>query len=464
MENIKQKKSFLALTPFIVFLGIYLGVSIVLNDFYKVPIVVAATIAAIVALLMNSKEKINDKIEVFTRGSGNSTIMLMCLIFILAGIFSAIAKETGAVSSTVNMALTYLPAKILLPGLFIVACFISLAIGTSTGTVAALGPIAVGFSNSTGMPVALVLGTVLSGAMFGDSLSFISDTTIAATKTQECRMDDKFKMNFLIVFPAAVISFIIYFFVSKDIPITALNHVGSFDFIKVVPYIVVIVISVLGVNVFYVLLLGIILSTGFGFLSGSFNIWQLFNTAQNGINSMVPIILIATILGGIVEIIKYNGGIEAIMSFMKKRMHSRRGAEFGIGILVSLVNICTANNTVAIIMTGPLAKNIADKYGIEGKRSASLLDIFSCFVQGIIPYGAQLLLAVSFVGISKLSPVSVMQYLYYPYLTGVCVIIAIIFNIPKSINLKFVFVIYKFLYRFVKHTGINRINYKKNNR
>jgi Na+/H+ antiporter NhaC len=460
-STITEKKSFIALLPFVVFLGIYLGVSIILQDFYKVPIVVAATIAAIVALLMNRKNHINDKIDIFTKGAGNSTIILMCLIFILAGIFSAIARETGAVSSTVNMALTYLPERILLPGIFLIACFISLAIGTSTGTVAALGPIAVGLSESTAMPVALVLGAVLSGAMFGDSLSFISDTTIAATRTQECRMDDKFKMNFLIVLPAAIAAFILYYIVSRYIPSTSLKHVGDFEFYKVIPYVIVIIVSILGMNVFYVLLIGIILSTLVGLVSSSFNIWQLLNTAQGGIDGMVPIILIATILGGIVEIIKYNGGIEAIMSFMRKRMHSRRGAEFGIGILVSLVNLCTANNTVAIIMTGPLAKDIADKYGIEGKRSASLLDISSCFIQGIIPYGAQILLAVSIAGIGTISPISVMMYSFYPYLTGICVVIAIIFNIPKSLEIRSIKYIYRITYRFIKHKRIDLTNLKK---
>ena len=461
MNTVKENNSLVALTPFIVFLGIYLGVSIIMQDFYKVPIVVAATISAIVALLMNRKIHINEKIDTFTKGAGNSTIMLMCLIFIMAGIFSAIAKETGAVSSTVNLALTYLPQKILLPGIFLIACFISLAIGTSTGTVAALGPIAVGLSESTAMPVALVLGAVLSGAMFGDSLSFISDTTIAATRTQECRMDDKFKMNFLIVLPAAIAAFILYFIVSRYIPTTPLKHVGDYQFYKVIPYIIVIVISILGMNVFYVLLLGIVLSILVGIISNSFTIWQLLNTAQSGIDGMVPIILIATILGGIVEIIKYNGGIEAIMSFMRTKMHGRRGAEFGICILVSLVNFCTANNTVAIIMTGPLAKDIADQYGIEGKRSASLLDISSCFIQGIIPYGAQILLAVSIAGIGTISPLSVMSYSFYPYITGICVIIAIIFNIPKSLEIRSIIYIYRIFYRFIKHRKLDITNSKK---
>ena len=255
--------------------------------------------------------------------------------------------------------------------------------------------------------------------------------------------------------------FILYFIVSRFLPVAELKHVGEFEFYKVVPYIIVIVVSILGMNVFYVLLLGIVLSIATGMFSGSFNIWEILHTAQAGIDGMVPIILIATILGGIVEVIKFNGGIEAIMHFMNKQMKSRRGAEFGIGILVSLVNLCTANNTVAIIMTGPLAKDIADRYGIEGKRTASLLDIFSCFIQGIIPYGAQILLAVGFVGITKLSPVSVMIYSFYPYLTGICVIIAIILNLPKSLDMRGIIVIYRFFHRFVKHTAIDKITSSK---
>ena len=450
MNSVTEKKSLIALTPFFVFLGIYLGGSLILHDFYKIPIAIAAIIAAVVAIIMNRKRDVDEKIETFTKGAGNSTIILMCMIFILAGIFSSIAKETGAVDSTVNMALTYLPKQILLPGIFLIACFISLAIGTSTGTIAALGPIAVGLSESTMMPVALVLGAVLSGAMFGDSLSFISDTTIAATRTQGCRMDDKFKMNFIIVLPAAIAAFIIYYIVSGFIPMTHLEHVGDFELYKVIPYIVVIIISIMGLNVFYVLITGIILSVLVGFISGS-NIWELLNAAQAGVVGMTTLILISTILGGIVEVIKYNGGIEAVMSFMRKRMHGRRGAEFGIAILVSLINMCTANNTVAIVMTGPLAKNIADKYGIEGKRSASLLDISSCFVQGIIPYGAQILLAVSFVGIGVLSPFSIMKFAFYPYLTGICLIIAIVFNIPKSLELRSIKYIYRIAFRFIKH-------------
>jgi Na+/H+ antiporter NhaC len=371
-KDCKHQGNITALFPFFVFLGVYLGTSLVIGNFYKVPITVAALLAAIIAILMNRKESLNKKVDLFTIGAGNQTIILMCVIFILAGVFSSIAKQTGAVESTVNLALTILPEKIMLPGIFAIACFISLAIGTSTGTIAALGPIAVGIAQATGYPVALVLGAVLSGAMFGDSLSFISDTTIAATRTQGCNMKDKFKMNFKIVMPAAIMTFIILFIISDLTATVHMQGAHPYQLYKVIPYIVVIVISITGVNVFLVLVIGIILSTIVGFISGAFDVWKLFNVAQAGIGSMTNLILISTMLAGTVELIKHNGGIDKILSIMKNRIRGKRGAEFGIGILVSLVNFCTANNTVAIIVTGPLAKDIADKYNVAPKRSARL--------------------------------------------------------------------------------------------
>jgi Na+/H+ antiporter NhaC len=426
----KGKKRYYALLPFFVFLGSYLVTSLIIKDFYKVPISVAVLLAAIVAIWMNRKEKTDNKLDVFARGAGNPTIIIMCIIFILAGVFSSIGTETGAVSSTVNMALSILPAPILIPGIFAVACFISLAIGTSMGTIAALGPIAVGISQHTPFPVALVLGAVLSGAMFGDGLSFIGDTTIAATRTQGCEMRDKFKMNFFIVLPAAIISLVLFYYVAGLYKIdTAISNEG-YQLYKILPYLIVILISLLGVNVFIVLITGIITSIIVGFISASFNIWQLLDVIQRGIDSMMDLVLISAILGGVVEVIKYNGGISQILGILRNRINSKKGAEFGIGILVTLVDLCTANNTVAIIVTGPLAKAIASKYSIAPKRTASLLDIFSVSTQGIIPYGAQILLSVSFVGMNILSPISVMKYAFYPYLSGICVILAIILGWP----------------------------------
>ncbi len=426
----KGLKRYWALLPFFVFLGTYLVTSLIIHDFYKVPIAVSVLLAAVVAIMMNHNEKTNKKLDTFAQGAGNQTIIIMCIIFILAGVFGSVAKETGAVASTVNLALAVLPAKALIPGIFLIACFISLAIGTSMGTIAALGPIAVGISAHTPFPVALVLGAVLSGAMFGDGLSFIGDTTIAATRTQGCEMQDKFKMNFLIVLPAAIVSFIVFYYVAGLYETTtALSH-EQYEIYKIIPYVVVILISIFGVNVFITLITGIVLSIIVGFIAHSFDIWQLLDVIQRGITSMMDLVLISAILGGVAEVIKYNGGIAQILGILRTNIKSKKGAELGIGLLVSLVDICTANNTVAIIVTGPLAKDIAKRYDIAPKRAASLIDIFSCVMQGIIPYGAQMLLCVSFVGMSVLSPLTIMKYSYYSYLSGICVILAVLFSWP----------------------------------
>ncbi|HBM17304.1 MAG TPA: sodium:proton antiporter [Lentisphaeria bacterium] len=430
MSGYKGIKRYYALLPFFVFLGSYLITSIVIKDFYRVPIAVSVLLAAVVAIIMNHSEGTNRKLDTFAQGAGNPTIIIMCIIFILAGVFSSVGQATGAVSSTVNFALSVLPAQVLIPGIFLIACFISLAIGTSMGTIAALGPIAVGVASNTSFPVALVLGAVLSGAMFGDSLSFISDTTIAATRTQGCEMQDKFKMNFLIVLPAAIFTFAAFYYVSGLYSFSHTIQHNQYQLYKAIPYLAVIIISLCGINVFITLITGTILSIIIGFIGHSFDVWQLLDVIQKGINSMMDLILISAILGGIVEVIKFNGGISQILGILRANIKTRRGAELGIGLLVSLVDICTANNTVAIIVTGPLAKDIAKKYGVSPKRSASLIDIFSCVMQGIIPYGAQILLCVSFVGMNVLSPLSIMKYSYFPYLAGVSVILAVVFRWP----------------------------------
>ncbi|HBM16635.1 MAG TPA: sodium:proton antiporter [Lentisphaeria bacterium] len=444
----KGIKRYWALLPFVVFLGTYLVTSLIINDFYKVPIAASVLLAAVVAIIMNHNEETNKKLDTFAQGAGNQTIIIMCIIFILAGVFGSVAKETGAVASTVNFALSVLPPQVLIPGIFLIACFISLAIGTSMGTIAALGPIAVGIAAHTSFPVALVLGAVLSGAMFGDGLSFIGDTTIAATRTQGCEMQDKFKMNFLIVLPAAIISFFVFYFVASLYQTsTAVGH-DSYQLYKIIPYLVVIVISIFGVNVFITLITGIILSIAVGFIAHSFDIWQLLDVIQKGITSMMDLVLISAILGGIVEVIKYNGGIAQILGILRTNIKTKKGAELGIGLLVSLVDICTANNTVAIIVTGPLAKDIAKRYNIAPKRTASLIDIFSCAMQGIIPYGAQILLCVSFVGMNLLSPLTIMKYSYYSYLSGIFVILAVLLSWPGDEPWKW---LDKFMNRFKKN-------------
>lgn len=420
--NIKSKGKATALLPLLVFIVIFVALSIVSGDFYAIPVVVPFLIAATAALFMNRKVSIHEKLDIFCKGAGETNIILMCLIFILAGAFAEIAKAMGAVESTVNLGLNYLPSNILVSGIFIIACFISLSIGTSMGTIATVVPIAVGISEKTGIPLALIVGAVVGGAMFGDNLSMISDTTIAATRTQGCEMRDKFKMNFFVVLPAAIATAIILGIVSsgKGSPLDAIY---SYDLIKVIPYIAVLAAALFGMNVLYVLVGGSVIAGVIGILYNSFDIIGLFQAAAKGIGGMSELVVISLIIGGMVELIKFNGGIDFILNQITKRVRSKGGAELGIAALVSLVDICTANNTIAIVTVGPIAKDIADKYDIDPKRSASILDMFSCVFQGIIPYGAQLLSAASLAGLSS---ISIMGYLYYPYLMGLSALFAII--------------------------------------
>lgn len=432
-KSSKLKGTPWALIPLAVFLVMYLVPSIVTNDFYKMPVSVSFIVASMVAIAMNRNESINKKVEVFCKGAGNTDIILMVIIFILAGAFAEVAKVMGAVDSTVNLGLTILPGNILLAGVFMICCFISLSIGTSVGTIAALAPMALGIAEKTGIPVGLALGAVVSGAMFGDNLSMISDTTIAATRTQGCDMRDKFKMNFAIVIPAAVATAIIFAFINMGNN-TALDGSYSYSIIKVVPYMVVLIAALIGINVMLVLVGGTIFAGAVGIMTNTFDVWGFLKAIQDGIAGMSELIIISLLIGGMVEVIKYNGGIDFLLNFITKRIKSKKGAEFGIAALVSVVDICTANNTIAIVMAGPIAKNIADKYEIDPRRAASLLDIFSCFFQGIIPYGAQILTAVGVASAMKISPFDVMKYLYYPYLMGICAVLAVVFGIPKIKN------------------------------
>lgn len=416
-----NKGNGLALIPLGVFLAVYLGSSILAKDFYAVSVIVPFLAAALTALIMNRKEKFEDKIEIFCKGAGNTNILLMVIIFILAGAFAQVAKDMGAVDSTVNLGLSLLPSSLLIPGMFIIGCFISLSIGTSMGTIVALVPIAVGIAGKTGIETALAVGAVVSGAMFGDNLSIISDTTIAATRTQGCEMKDKFRMNFIIVLPAAIITALIFMLLTRNTGSVSLDAL-NFNLIKIIPYIIVIVTSLLGVNVIIVLLLGILSSGLIGFIFGSFNILGFFNSISTGIGGMSELIIISLLIAGTIEIIKYNGGIDFILDKGLKNFKSKRGAEYGIATLVSLVDICTANNTVAIVTVGPIAKNISNKFDLEPKRVAGIMDMFSCAFQGIIPYGAQL---ISAAGLAAISPFSIMRFLFYPYLMGICAIIAI---------------------------------------
>lgn len=416
-----NKGNGLALLPLGVFLLVYLGTSIIAKDFYAVSILIPFLAAALTALIMNKKVKFDEKVDIFCRGAGNTNILLMVIIFILAGAFAKVAKDMGAVDSTVNLGLSLLPSSLLIPGIFIIGCFISLSIGTSMGTIVALVPIAVGIADKTGIATALATGAVVSGAMFGDNLSIISDTTIAATRTQGCEMKDKFKMNFIIVLPAAIITAIILMLLTKSATVVNLEAL-EFNLFKILPYIIVIVTSLIGVNVIIVLLLGILSSGIIGFILGSFNLIGLFNSISSGILGMSELIIISILIAGTIELINFNGGIDFIINKGLKNFKTKRGAEYGIATLVSLVDICTANNTVAIVTVGPIAKDISNEFDLEPKRVAGIMDMFACVFQGVIPYGAQL---ISAAGLAALSPFAIMKFLFYPYLMGICAIIAI---------------------------------------
>ncbi|MGG4409318.1 Na+/H+ antiporter NhaC family protein [Niallia taxi] len=418
-----------ALIPFVVFLILFIGSGIVTGDFYTFPVLVAIVISGAVALAMNRKESFEQKVDVFCKGAGNSNVMLMVVIFLLAGAFSEVAKGMGAVDSTVNLTLSLIPQNLLVVGLFIIACFISLSMGTSMGTIVALAPIGVGISNHTDISMALVMAGIVGGSMFGDNLSFISDTTITAVRSQGAEMKDKFKVNFWIVLPAAIITSIILGVITIG-GTSQVEHL-SYNWIKIVPYVLVIVFALAGMNVFLVLALGTVFAGTVGIVDGSYQIMSLLQKIGEGMAGMYEIAFLAIMIAGMVEVIKFNGGIDFLLHFVTKRIKTKKGAEFGIASLVSLADISTANNTIAILITGPLAKNIADKYGIEPRKSASILDLFSCTFQGILPYGAQLLAAAS---VANISPVSILQYSFYPILIGICGIIAIFIGYPKKKN------------------------------
>lgn len=423
----ETKPNFWALTPLIVFLSIYLIASIIMGDFYKMPITVAFLVSSVVAVTISSGGKLHKRIDLFCKGAANSNIMLMVWIFILAGAFAQTAKAVGAVDATVNLALSVLPDSLLLAGMFIAACFISLSMGTSVGTIVALTPVAVGIAVQTGINTPFMVAIVVGGAMFGDNLSFISDTTIVATRTQGCNMKDKFKVNSLIVIPVAILVTIVYLFQGSEI--TTTPSATPIEWLKVIPYILVLTTALAGVNVMIVLLLGILCSGIVGIITGNIQFWEWIAAMGTGISGMGELIIITLLAGGMLEMIRYNGGIAYIIQKLTTHVKSKKGAELSIAALVSFADLCTANNTIALIMSGPIAKDIANRFGVDPRKSASLLDTFSCFVQGIIPYGAQLLMAA---GLASITPLAIMQYLYYPYLMGVAALLAIFFRYPRK--------------------------------
>ena len=395
------------------------------------PAIVAFLIALFVAFLQNKELSFNKKIEVIAKGVGEENIITMSLIFLCAGGFSGAVTAAGGVDSTVNLGLSLIPAHFAVAGLFLIGCFISVSMGTSMGTIAALAPIAVGISEKTGFALSICIGAVVCGAMFGDNLSMISDTTIAAVKTQGCEMKDKFKANFFIVLPAAIITVLIFWFATRNMNFHLEENL-SYSLWEVLPYMVVLIGALIGINVFVVLISGIVISLIVGVSMGHIALSEMFQVVGNGVTSMYDITVISIIVACIVSLVKEHGGIQFILNLIKSKINGRRGAEFGIALLALFVDACTANNTVAIVMTGPIAKEISEEFDVDPRRSASLLDMFTSVGQGIIPYGAQLLSAATLTG---LTPLQIIPNLYYPLLMGVCGVLAIIFR-PQSKKLQ----------------------------
>lgn len=421
-----MKKGIIALSPIVVFILFYLVTSIIAGDFYKIPITVAFMISSIYAIAVFTGRPLMQRINNYSRGAATEQMMLMIWIFVLAGAFAHSAKQMGSIDATVNLALSLLPPQMIFAGMFLAACFISLSIGTSVGTIAALTPIAVGLAQETGVDLAMMTAIIVGGSFFGDNLSFISDTTIMATQTQGCRLSDKFRVNAFIVMPAALVILVAYYFLGQDT--MAPQQIPAVEWVKVIPYLTVLVTAVCGMNVMAVLTIGIVLCGIIGIFTGSFDLYGWFGAMGDGIMSMGELIIVTMMAGGMLELIKQQGGIDFIINQLTRRVSSKRGAELSIATLVSLVDVCTANNTVAILTVGDIAKQIGDRYGVDNKKCASILDTFSCTVQGLIPYGAQLLIAA---GLASVNPVAILPYLYYPFVLGVVAILSILLRYPK---------------------------------
>ena len=437
MINKTNAKGLLALSPLIVFILLYLILSIAAGDFYKVPMTVVFMIASIYAIAISGGFPLRKRIDIFSRGASSDNLMLMLWIYVLAGAFASSAKSMGAIDATVGATLSILPSSLVLPGLFVAACFISTAIGTSVGTVVALVPIAAGVAQQTGSSLPLLTAIIVGGAYFGDNLSFISDTTVVATQTQGCKMSDKFRVNVLIATPAAILMLIIYTLMGQGV--VAPTHAATVSFVKVIPYLMVIILAITGMNVMAVLVIGSLACGFIGMIDGSYDffaslqrVWESEDTEARmgkGISGMGELIMVAMMAGGMLEIIRENGGIDFIINKFTSRVHTKRGAEFAAAALVSLVNICTANNTIAILTIGDIAKKLGDRFGVDNRKNASILDTFSCTIQGLLPYGVQMLLAA---GLAGCSPMQILPYLYYPMALGVAGILAIALRFPKQ--------------------------------
>lgn len=422
-SRLSKRGGWLAISPMLVFLGIYLISSILIGDFYKIPISAAFLVASIYAIIITRGETFEERIAVFSKGAGHPNVLLMIWIFILAGAFASTSEALGAVNSVVNLTKMILPGRLIYAGLFVASCFVSLSLGTSVGTIAALMPMACEFGDNAAYTAAIVVG----GAFFGDNLSFISDTTIAATRTQGCDIRDKFKVNFRIVIPAALIVLGIYIFQGWNSIITP--AVGSIEWLKLIPYGLVLILAFTGVNVIPTLTVGLFSNIIIGLITGDLGWTDWMLSIGSGISGMSDLIIITMLAGGMMELIRYGGGIDLIIRLLTKKITSQRGAEASIAGLVCLANFCTANNTIAIITAGNIARDISKKFGLDPRKVASILDTFSCLVQGFIPYGAQLLMAA---GLAHISSVEIMTYLYYPLTMGVFAILSIIFRYPRS--------------------------------
>ena len=432
--NTKTKGSFKGLIPFLVFIGFYLGSGIILDSmgvelaFYQLPAPVAIFPGIIVAFLL-FKGRLQEKFETFLEGCGHQDIITMCIIYLLAGGFAIVSKSMGGVDSTVNLGLTYVPSHYIAPGLFVIAGFISTATGTSVGSIVSLAPIAVGLAEKSGVSMPLVLAALMGGAMFGDNLSIISDTTIAATRTQGVEMKDKFRVNIKIAAPAAILTLLLLIVFGKP-EIAPETGVYAFNIVKVLPYIFVLTLSLIGINVFVVLTAGIALSGAIGLFYGDFTWLGYAKEIYNGFTGMTEIFLLSLLTGGLASLVTKAGGVDWIMSTIEKRIKGVKSAQMGMALLVTLTDMAVANNTVAIIINGPIAKKISDRYGVDPKKSASVLDIFSCIAQGAIPYGAQMLIMLSFAG-GKVSPFDIIPLLWYQMILAVFTIGYIFYN-PKE--------------------------------
>jgi Na+/H+ antiporter NhaC len=431
-----NKKGLLALSPLFLLIVLIVAFTVYSVDSShqdtSLSLTVAFMISSIYAVAISGGMPVRKRVDTYSKGAGANNLMLMLWIYVLAGSFAASAKAMGAVDATVNLALSILPASMILPGLFLAACFISVSIGTSVGTVVALVPIAAGLAHSMDANVGMMTAIIVGGAYFGDNLSFISDTTVVATQTQNCKMSDKFKVNSMIVVPAAVLVLIAYSVMG--IGLQAPTHINEVEYMKVLPYLTVLITAIAGMNVMAVLTLGTLLCGAIGIgshllgASGSYDLFGWFSAMGNGIIGMGELIIIAMMAGGMLEIIRENGGIDFIINKITAHVNSKRGAELSIAALVSMVNICTANNTVAILTVGNISKKIGDRFGVDNRKAASILDTFSCMVQGLIPYGVQMLLAA---GLANLSPMDILPYLYYPLAIGVAALLAILLRYPK---------------------------------